>query len=550
MKAKAFLILFLALVFFLCFNQINNADTFYHLKTGELISQTGQIPSHDVFSFTAAGAPWIAHEWLAELVFFGIQHAFGFWWLIAFVAALAALTFFLLFLIARDRGANLFVTCAVLLAVGGASFSFWVPRPQVFAFFFTVLIVYLLERYRTDDRPRYLWWTLAALLAWANMNASVPLGIMIVALYFLTIAARDGRWSPAVRRIGRALLGAIAIAFVNPNTYHVFTYWFTILPEVHALHIHEWQSILAYWDGWNTRFFVAEIAAAGIFLLWRLGAEREDRDRTWLALVLGASAMPFLAARYLPYWALIAAAPIAWTLTRTLRHVRFAGLARRISPKKREVIFALTCGTIIILRIATLPAQYADAAALPVNAADFLAQNHAQGNLFNTYHEGGYLLWRLYPEVKISMDGRSEIYLGQPTKDYETILKGGPAADLLINQKYDIQYFVLPYDQTFLAGIQPLLTDLADHGWQLVWWDDGAIVLARDDAQNRTLIARYALRYVGPFIDPSTITGADTKPAAAEIDSLVTRAPQSTVIAQYAQEFLLSHTPSSSRALP
>ncbi len=538
MKRKGlFLFLFLVLVFVFCFNQINNADTFSHLKAGQLIWQTGQIPYHDVFSFTAPGAPWIPHEWLAEVVFFGVQQVFGFWGLIAFVAGIAALTFFVLFSIARARGAELFISFLTLFVVGAASFSFWVPRPQIFVFLFSALLLYLLERYRDEPKSSYLWQSLLIILVWANTNASVALGILIIGLFFFGIAARDGRWSPAVTRLGKALLGAILLSFLNPGTYHAFTYGITILPELRTLMVYEWQPILAYWSGWDTRWYVAEIAAAAVFLSWRLGAEREDRDRTWLVLVLGASVMPFLAARYLAYWAIFAAAPLAWTLSHALRNTH---IAERFSPKRRRAALVLACGGLLIVRVATLPSQYIDGTALPVAAADFLAQNHARGNLFNVYNQGGYLLWRLSPDVKIAMDGRSEVYLGQPTKDYETILKGGPAADALISQ-YHIAYFMFPYDPAFLGNEQTLLADLSDHGWQLVWWDDGAVIFARDDAQNQALIRQYALHYVGPFINPTDITGANAKPAAAEIDALMTRAPQSTVVAQYAEDFLASH---------
>lgn len=541
-RDRILLFLFLVLIFLFCFNQINNADTFYHLRAGQLIWQTGQIPFHDVFSFTAAGAQWIPHEWLAELIFFGVQQALGFGGLIAFVAALATLTFFLLFLIARRRGAHPLIAVLVLFLIGAASFQFWVPRPQVFVFLFSVLLVYLMERYRMDDKRSYLWWSMAIIVLWANMNASVIVGIVIITLFFFAIAARDGRWSPAVKRIGLAVLGAIALAFVNPETYKVFTYGVTILPEIHALNVYEWQSILSYWSGWDTRWFVAEIVAAAIFLAWRLGTESEDRDRAWLVLVLGASVAPFIAARYLAYWALFTAAPLAWTLSHTLKNVH---LAETFSPRRQRAALVIACGGLLIVRIATLPTQYVDDMALPVAAADFLAQNGAGGNLFNVYDQGGYLLWRLWPNVKIAMDGRSEVYLGKPTQDYETILHGGSAASALMNQ-YDIQYFVLPYDQPFLASAQSLLSDLANSGWQLVWWDDSAIVFARNDAQNQALIQHYALHYISPFINPTTISSADTRPAAEEINELMSRAPQSTVVAQYAQDFLASHPPASS----
>jgi hypothetical protein len=196
---------------------------------------------------------------------------------------------------------------------------------------------------------------------------------------------------------------------------------------------------------------------------------------------------------------------------------------------------------LLIVRYVTFPSDYVDDVVLPVHAADFLAENGAQGNAFDTYAQGGYLLWRLWPQVKIAMDGRSEVYLGVPTEEYYEILHDAPSAAGLISQKYNIQYFIFPYDPAFLAGIHPLLSYLDKNNWQLVWWDDSAIVFAKDDQQNRTLIANYTLYDVGPFIDPSTISATNTLFAAKELQSLIDRAPDSVVVADYISSFLASH---------
>ena len=44
----------------------------------------------------------------------------------------------------------------------------------------------------------------------------------------------------------------------------------------------------------------------------------------------------------------------------------------------------------------------------PVGAVDFLRLNGLQGNLALPYNWGEYVLWELYPKVKVSFDGRYE----------------------------------------------------------------------------------------------------------------------------------------------
>ena len=43
-------------------------DTWWHMKVGEQILRTGSWPTADSYSFTASGMPWIAYEWLGEVV--------------------------------------------------------------------------------------------------------------------------------------------------------------------------------------------------------------------------------------------------------------------------------------------------------------------------------------------------------------------------------------------------------------------------------------------------------------------------------------------------
>ena len=44
-----------------------DSDAGWHIRTGELILETGRLPRTDPFSFTKAGQPWIAWEWAADV---------------------------------------------------------------------------------------------------------------------------------------------------------------------------------------------------------------------------------------------------------------------------------------------------------------------------------------------------------------------------------------------------------------------------------------------------------------------------------------------------
>src|SRR5262245_30240876 len=46
-------------------------DFWWHLEMGKVIAAGRSIPVTDLFSFTAAGKPFIAQNWLTELIYYG-----------------------------------------------------------------------------------------------------------------------------------------------------------------------------------------------------------------------------------------------------------------------------------------------------------------------------------------------------------------------------------------------------------------------------------------------------------------------------------------------
>src|SRR3989442_3887902 len=72
-------------------------DFWWHLKIGEVIATTGSIPRVDLFSFTAAGRPFVIQNWLAELLYYGTYRLAGVVFSVFFYAPLCrpSLFFFL-----------------------------------------------------------------------------------------------------------------------------------------------------------------------------------------------------------------------------------------------------------------------------------------------------------------------------------------------------------------------------------------------------------------------------------------------------------------------
>src|SRR5438270_6772988 len=56
---------------------LGDGDTGWHIRTGDYILQTHAVPHQDIFTFTRPDAPWFAWEWLTDVLFSQVHHAWG-----------------------------------------------------------------------------------------------------------------------------------------------------------------------------------------------------------------------------------------------------------------------------------------------------------------------------------------------------------------------------------------------------------------------------------------------------------------------------------------
>jgi len=543
--SKIVLLLFLGVIFFYSFNQLKESDSFYHLKTGQVIWETWQVPHNDIFSLSAYDNRWVTHEWLGELIFYGVYAALDFFGLISFVALAAALTYYLIYRLAIFRGANVYIAPPLLFLFGYLTLELWIPRPQIFAFFSLAILLYILEVYSRERNRKLLPLAVATIWFWANVNASFILGLLIFIFYFCAEGIKvlnPKFFGEPIDKESRIWLGVAAtaaalVSLLNPNTYRIFTYSLEILPTVRALGVLEWYPITSFLYETEAKVFFVQILAAAVLLGWWLGKRSETRNFALLAVVVGVSILPFISIRHVGFWPIVAAAPLATAISGVFERYRnrFSG--------DNALLFIFILGIVFLSgRLTKLPNKYFNEETVPVYAADFIEKNHIQGPFFNTYDLGGYLIWRFWPEEKVFIDGRSEVFGPAAINEFFTITGGLAGWDELVNKKYNFNYFILSYRPEFIKEqLKPLMA-AAKNNWPLVYWDDAAVVFVRNTPQNQSIIRTYGLYEISPFREPNSIPSDKRKEALLEIQKLLSRSPATLVIQNYAQELMASRS--------
>src|SRR5437763_11254032 len=123
---------------------LSDCDTGWHIRTGEWILANGWVPMRDVFSYSKAGAPWYAWEWLGDVLFARINQFGGLQAIVIFAILLLCATFGSLFLLVR-RKSNPIVAIGITMLAAAASSIHWLARPHLFTLFFLVLFYAALE---------------------------------------------------------------------------------------------------------------------------------------------------------------------------------------------------------------------------------------------------------------------------------------------------------------------------------------------------------------------------------------------------------------------
>src|SRR5260370_11609475 len=147
-----FLVVLLLGLFAMAARNVTDPVLWWHLKTGQYIAEHHSVPRTDLFSYTRAGQPWVAHEWLTELLLYQIHRIAGWGGLIVIFSAVLAAAFLFLYL---RFGPASYVAVVSTLCAAWATAPVWGVRPQRLSLLLTSLWLLVLER--SDTNAKLLW---------------------------------------------------------------------------------------------------------------------------------------------------------------------------------------------------------------------------------------------------------------------------------------------------------------------------------------------------------------------------------------------------------
>ena len=479
---------FMLVIFTIAARPITDPDFWWHLKTGQYLVETRSIPHTDIFSTVRLGSEWIAHEWGSEVFIYSIYRALGYGGLIIAFAILIAISFWIAYRRCQKHAPHPYVAGFAVILGAVATLPTWGVRPQIFSILFASIFLGILDSYSHNQKHRAIWWLVPLMIVWTNMHAGFAVGIAFIMLTMFGVVLDGlllrrqgvGDIVQALLPISLVLLACIAAVCVNPNGVRLFSYPFeTLTSRTMMQYIQEWRS---------PDFHEPMFQALSLMILLTFSALALSKKRarpSEILLLIATGWLTLRSSRNMPFFVLVAIPLLAehswsWITSHSwgewLKKPEDVAAETKIRLKLVLNVLLLVIAplALVTLRVQRTVASQPDAEVkeYPSVAVDFVKANQLAQPIYNEYAWGGYLIWRLYPEYKVYIDGRADVYGDSMIDEFLDIHEGGPAWRRKLDQRGIRTVLVKPD-----VPLASLLRE--DREWRNVFEDKQAIIFVR-----------------------------------------------------------------------
>jgi len=504
-KSKYFIpslshILFLTLFLLLSFSQgkslLNDGDTGYHIRAGEYILDTFSIPRHDIFSFLTPPLPWTAHEWLSEVIMALIHRASGLTGIVIFFALLISIVYYLLLKVIQKERGNILFAILILLWILAFSQLHWLARPHIFSLLLVVVWYYLLDAFEYRQK-NYLYLLPPIMLLWVNLHGGFISGFILIGIYlsgnFVRFFFSKGEerilYKKKTRLLGLTTTFCLLASLINPYSYRILLFPFKLVSEKFLMdHVMEFLSPNFHELG---AMFFKYLLLSMILII---SISKRHLNIIEIVLIIAFTNMALYGVRFITLFGIVVAPILARQLEQMLNQKkgRFKEFLQKrsnnitsIDASARGYVWPVAAVLTVIVFAATGRIEYRfDENKKPVAAVEFLKREFIKGNMFNNDEFGDYIIYSAYPQYKVFVDGRLDMYGSDRIKEYYKVINFKPGWEEII-EKYSIKWIIFDADSTLSRFLKE------KKEWRLIYTDKVASIFVRNIPENFDLIKKY-----------------------------------------------------------
>ena len=487
-----------------------DTDTAWHIRTGDYILSQLEVPKTDIFSYRKYGETWIAHEWLADVIFSFLHRFSGLNGVVAVSAFVIAFTFFLLYKLLESHRLNILVVTAVTALAAITSSIHWLARPHLFSMCLTAVCYLLLQSHQRSPRRIHLLLFPLLMAFWVNLHGGYVAGFVLIGIYaigngvaYLISSGRDA--GPTKKLLGSTfgigLLSGLA-ALLNPYGYRLLLFPFEILGSRVAMeNILEWQSPSFH------QFTAFEFYLLSVIVVFILSNRKVTVIE--LGITLFSIHLSLVGQRYIPIFAILMAPILAvrledlWRAARNrqppiffvrLLQTRINESISRLESMNRNLsghVYPAVLSLVMIAALCNGGRAFGQAildykfegSRYPIRAVEFIKQNSLSGNMYNSYVFGGYLIYSFFPDprYRVFVDGRAivgdESYFVEALKVSELTPEWQKILD-----RYKVDWMIVETNSVLTVFL------FERPEWKLVYSDDVASIFVKETPENSRLI--------------------------------------------------------------
>jgi hypothetical protein len=461
-----FTVLFALAGWWIGIRPLTDNSFFWHLRTGRYILDHG-IPNHDIFSYTAPGSRWIAQSWLAEIAYGALDRSVGAIGIRLLIAVTGAAVTLLSYRLARrltgDRVRAGMITVVAYLA----TMVVFSERPLAFGLVAALVVVWIVEVPESRIAQRPLLWLPVVFWLWTNVHGSFALGVVYIGLHVVGRALDGAKpWEGRERQLVTGTLVGLAVSLANPYGPGLLLFPVQLMGRGQVL------SQVVEWRSPDFRSPVGIAFAAWLVVLVAALA-LSDRRPTRRDVVV---AVPFV---LLALWA-ERNIGIAVLFTLPVAARAFATTRRR--PDSRSLLATVALLLVLSLFAVSVASAVSEpdfqTGAYPVASMTYLQKHDLLGRrLFTTDAWAGYTILRFWPQQRVFLDDRYDMYPKKVVDDYTDVADGHPNWEHVLDE-YRVDVIVWAPKR----ALSQLLAE-SPH-WKRVHHDDMAAVWVRVGAPS------------------------------------------------------------------
>ncbi len=466
----------------------SDGDLARHLSLGRSMLRDGLVTVDD-FSHTRAGSPFLAYEWLSQMLFGWLERVGGLAAITLYAAAVIGATYAVVVLFMRRRrvDALLAYLTGILAAILGS--VHWLARPHLITGLAVALLLLLLE---SRGRRSVL---LAAPLfvLWANLHPGFVIGLALIGAYMagevIEAWTSDAR-AVHVARARRHLLTfgiAAAATLLTPHGYHLPVHVISHLNNPFLMGVTN-EFISPNFHSLHGKIFLLVLLAMVVGLA--IGRKRPSWPHLLVIAMMTAGAL--ISRRNIPLFGIVALPLLAIALNPAWRRWRVPVLShvRRVFQEGERIAkpgraAAVLAALMLVLGAADgrvggaqLVRDRFDARTFPVEAVASARAAGLDGTIFNEFTWGGFILYS-WPEQRIFIDGLTDYFGADLTRTYMDIAMLQPGWDRKLDE-HRVSLVIVPPKSALAYALR------SRPEWQ-PWYEDATAVILRRDTAAGTL---------------------------------------------------------------